>query len=580
MKKLLLLPLLLLTTFAGIAQDDTSEVTETWTVTAEYLSPSEIETVEYTMTPTEVTKAINADANVENNVVYTATVDIKVFPEKYKESKVHFTITHTGKSTDETASIQLVRKIDEGDMKLTIAAWLYYDKNKGTTITTQYSNTLYVIGDTNWTALGILNPSSTGKPAKLYFNCNSQEFKNLFSLNGTYTDYNLAGKDQCSVHATNTTTKSCLNIATYDYASTTISFEKATSVDLYVENYLPFVVAADATLPKGLTAYVYSELQNGTLYLVPMEGNVVAANTPVVLKAAEPQNYTLTLGDVFYYTEDQNNLVKSRTLLLDSNNENEPFYGVHMPHYVPANGYIFSEGKFVKAPEKTIVQALDVYLKSDVEGLEEINIVFVDPVGPEDPVEPAECLYVHFTDANGNHASTHATTLPLNADGSYSAHISFGENSWFVLADATFEENSTEPEEPETPEIDEEDIDDPFGARVVASSKSWADLGEKATIFHAGEDGAVLATKASDATAVTPFQADADKTYNVIFTPATEDSENRSISIKEEILSGIEDVNVEAATATDNRTFNIFGQQVDDSYKGIVIRNGKKFIRR
>ncbi len=33
-------------------------------------------------------------------------------------------------------------------------------------------------------------------------------------------------------------------------------------------------------------------------------------------------------------------------------------------------------------------------------------------------------------------------------------------------------------------------------------------------------------------------------------------------------------------TNSDNRTFNVWGQEVNENYKGIVIKNGRKFIQR
>lgn len=42
--------------------------------------------------------------------------------------------------------------------------------------------------------------------------------------------------------------------------------------------------------------------------------------------------------------------------------------------------------------------------------------------------------------------------------------------------------------------------------------------------------------------------------------------------------AGVANITVDAAA--DNRTFNLFGMEVDENYQGVVIRNGKKFIQR
>lgn len=44
--------------------------------------------------------------------------------------------------------------------------------------------------------------------------------------------------------------------------------------------------------------------------------------------------------------------------------------------------------------------------------------------------------------------------------------------------------------------------------------------------------------------------------------------------------SGIEDVSVEAPVTGDGRTYNLMGVEVDETYVGIVIRDGKKFIQK
>lgn len=44
--------------------------------------------------------------------------------------------------------------------------------------------------------------------------------------------------------------------------------------------------------------------------------------------------------------------------------------------------------------------------------------------------------------------------------------------------------------------------------------------------------------------------------------------------------SGIDNVTVTETVINDGRTYNVFGIEVDDNYKGIVIKNGKKFIQK
>ncbi len=42
-------------------------------------------------------------------------------------------------------------------------------------------------------------------------------------------------------------------------------------------------------------------------------------------------------------------------------------------------------------------------------------------------------------------------------------------------------------------------------------------------------------------------------------------------------LTGISNISVDSAKA--GKTYNLAGQQVSDSYKGLVIKNGKKYVK-
>ena len=46
------------------------------------------------------------------------------------------------------------------------------------------------------------------------------------------------------------------------------------------------------------------------------------------------------------------------------------------------------------------------------------------------------------------------------------------------------------------------------------------------------------------------------------------------------LTTGVDNVTLDETLPVDNRIFNIYGQQVDETYKGIVIRNGKKYFQR
>ncbi len=72
--------------------------------------------------------------------------------------------------------------------------------------------------------------------------------------------------------------------------------------------------------------------------------------------------------------------------------------------------------------------------------------------------------------------------------------------------------------------------------------------------------------------------SDVDLTYNIV---VTSDKAGRNVLAKKSILipAGIEQVAAESTTHQDP-SFNLAGQKISDSYKGIVIRKGKKVIVR
>lgn len=128
--------------------------------------------------------------------------------------------------------------------------------------------------------------------------------------------------------------------ATLDYSKMSLTVESATTIDVDIDGFTTFVAPCDVTLPEGVTAYTltynaeapaaYSdEADNGVLDAVKIEGNAIAAHTPVVLKANTAGKYTLTVtGDASYTTEGD------QPYIMDSTSENNVLVGVHQPHNV------------------------------------------------------------------------------------------------------------------------------------------------------------------------------------------------------------------------------------------------------
>lgn len=71
------------------------------------------------------------------------------------------------------------------------------------------------------------------------------------------------------------------------------------------------------------------------------------------------------------------------------------------------------------------------------------------------------------------------------------------------------------------------------------------------------------------------FNVTADKTYYVFCTGS-----KLGFEFTAGASLGIEKAEVAAAFDEDAPIYNILGQKVDKSYKGVVIQNGKKYVRR
>ena len=122
-----------------------------------------------------------------------------------------------------------------------------------------------------------------------------------------------------------------------------------------------------------------------------------------------------------------------------------------------------------------------------------------------------------------------------------------------------------------------------YGA--TASSSESRDVYVVAT-----EDGGSAvegsATSAPSVSAVVSLELDATKKYTVEITGVAEGDKTTGADIA---LHGIKFVagttstgisSIEVAAKNDDKTYNMAGQQVSGSFKGIVIKNGKKFINK
>lgn len=122
-----------------------------------------------------------------------------------------------------------------------------------------------------------------------------------------------------------------------------------------------------------------------------------------------------------------------------------------------------------------------------------------------------------------------------------------------------------------------------YGA--TTSSSDSRDVYVVATPEDGGSAVEGSATSAPSVSAVVSLELDATKKYTVEITGVKEGDKTIGADIA---LHGIKFVagttstgisSIEAAAKNDGKTYNMAGQQVSSSFKGLVIKNGKKFVK-
>lgn len=553
MKNFLLLLLgAFLTCTSALAQTDEGS----WKVVANVYDPSGIEPVEYEMIETDVTKT------GAKSKVYYATVDLFVFPDhpNPKTSKYQYVVTYTDKDGNVTKgnTPMIYQPIADGNIKVTISAWL----NEKGQIATYASTSDYVICDSNWTGISYLAKSKDGENQLTYFNVRENNvikaIRNIDLKNST-TQFLAGGSTSPSA---NTACSQGINKAEFDYKTSTVTVSKVSEMPIYVENYLPFVATVDITLPEGLDAYKFGRYddQTSTLHVDLIESRTIEANTPIILKSDTPKEYVLSLGNDFKGIASP---LDKRTIIEDVHADESILYGAHYPHLLTTTHYIFDGEKFVPAVDKSIITPFSCYLNMEkyAETPESVQIAFPEQPEPTDP----DMLYVHFTDSEGNYLSTYVnkyvgegpySCLTKQSDGSYAlSWIEFTENpTYFVLSSSNDFSAAPETE----------------ASLLADESKSWANFNGE--VYHQGE---VVNPSSGN---VVPFSHSSGQ-FAISFNPSVIGSEGYAIpTFGEPVSTGVE--YIEDRNPQDDVIYNIYGMPVDESYKGIVIKNGKKFILR
>lgn len=201
----------------------------------------------------------------------------------------------------------------------------------------------YGLANANRRALAYFTPTDNAGVRTAYFNnpADKAEFKGMQGNKGSTMNY-IVGSNYDNFTWTPGAKNWSTGVykATLDYSKMSLAVEPATTIDVDIDGFTTFAAPCDVTLPEGVTAYTltynavaaatYSdEADNGVLDAVRIEGNAIAAHTPVVLKANTAGKYTLTVtGDATYTTEGD------QPYIVDSTSENNVLVGVHQPHNV------------------------------------------------------------------------------------------------------------------------------------------------------------------------------------------------------------------------------------------------------
>lgn len=439
-----------------------------------------------------------------------------------------------------------------------------------------YAQDYFYISDSNWTLMtqfpqegeGILNVYFNGLTYKTEAGGDREyttigDMKGPFfgtsnSKNSFYKDENdnnvcIAFQNQSTGFSyTNSKTgvTNAINVASIDYDTKMITLSKAENFELSINGFTPFVSPIALQAPTGVSVYEYDSYSNGELFVKLVNDGQIKSNTPVILKAKESKLYVFDFVDENSYNYSElvkiQNPSQGKPVYFPDVN-NDIIYGVQSPHFIPVGSYVFNNDKFTKVEtaNTALVNSFSCYLKFDEEtGLDEIEIVF--------PEEEEDVLYIHYTDESGSYQETHYQTLSKDSQGKYYVLdlIKFETPVYFVLSSSTFEDTESEV------------------SVVSLDNSSWS--GFNGTVFDANMNEIDPTT----AEVIKPIKSD-EGSYTLKVTNK-EDGTPELIELTSTTPTAVKVVTAES----DGIIYNVFGQRVDETYKGIVIKNGKKYIQR
>lgn len=567
MKKLLLITTAAMLAFPAFSQDTVGEGTldnpygekSPWVLTVNRTQP-EAEDTYYYIPKTENSKG--------NDDIYTLEVTLPNVAHGWQQSCYYLTATYTAEDGTQTKVVFTTgQSANNGsrydlpfggpDVSLIVSTW-------GTN-NAVWNIKEYTLCDSKWTAFGYFSGNIVGnKSQRIYFYNPTEKslYQRYFGGNAGGDDVvgtlYVTGANPLGTFAVNQSNiaNPGINTATIDYTTGVIEIEAVNELPVYIDGLTPFVAPATLDLPTNIEAFELEKYEEGSIYLKKIESAQIEAFQPVILTATEPGEYLFTISsdvvfdhvDLLYYKDKDTKYLKDAEVSVGEFS----FCGVNQFHNLPANSYILTEDEFVlNTSAKNIVNPFTGYLKynGSEDAPESISIVF-----PEE--EEQDGITVNLGSDTTNQSGTienNEITITTVGDGAL-IYVEVGDevrSIYYYIA----EKEVVEEDGPE---------DLPSGSyagkrRVLPDGASYTEA------------------KVNNGVVTIPLEVGEGQLH--IATSADGDNEQVfTYTVAKGVPTAVEAI--ETAPDEDGAIYNIFGQKVDASYKGIVIKNGKKFIQR
>ncbi len=225
-----------------------------------------------------------------------------------------------------------------------------YSNAKGLQVAWSISS--YGLSDANRRALAYFPGSTSGESCSAYFNnaLDNAQFKGMQGNKGSTINYIVGSNADIFTFTPNQKWPAGIYKTTLDYKTMNFFVEPASNIDVEIKDFCTFVAPADVKLPNEVEAFTlkYNPETPEVLDAVKIEGQILAANTPVVLKASVNGVYTLEITGTASYTLGTET---TPTFINDATTEGNVLVGVFQPHNIidgtENNGvYPFENGTF------------------------------------------------------------------------------------------------------------------------------------------------------------------------------------------------------------------------------------------